>query len=555
MSRFLVGCSALVQFLFLPLFVFAQGPHVREIPIPKEASETSYMKSRGDIRMTFPGDMKKAGEQYQQLLSQQQWSKSGKDNLQRNFWVQTFKKQNLELEVRADNRDAGCEIRVTPKGFLWDEDFAPRPEDIPIPDNAKQLKYDAFFSRIEFEHPDSHKALAEFYASKLDSKTWVKSGSDSIFSDSAVVRRTSGMASITIFIDREDDKCEVKIDTKGMSWDKVKLAKLNEKKKAEAASSATMSNSTGKSTGSNLPARPDKPIRGIEKLERLPSAASVTIDGKTTSLPEIVAYDLIAYGTWRTHIVATAQPIKQEILLKLLKENVPEEKWGDRWKLPSPNVVLILDADDSLRSVQLYADKVPGSSTEVFGEAIVENGRARGKAQLKPQKFFEHSYAAEISFDTSLLNGSTAPTKRLDDAPKLATAGKIIMAGKSYSLPHVVSYEVRSGDQSKIHVLMTEKPMDVVQMRASLKQSGEVPLSMIGFQSQVGLVFDMNDNLSSMFLYCDGASIHWSGTDKVETSVQSEGDRIRGTAKSVGKNDFFGKAFEFDVSFDTTIVK
>ncbi len=85
----------------------------------------------------------------------------------------------------------------------------------------------------------------------------------------------------------------------------------------------------------------------------------------------------------------------------MLKNNVPEEKWEDQFRLPTPHVRLVLDADDSLRSIQLQAAGVPGSSTEITGEAIVEDGRARGKALLAEDSFFEHTYSAEISFDTN----------------------------------------------------------------------------------------------------------------------------------------------------------
>lgn len=450
--------ALLTILLLLDTIASAQEPRVQEILLPKEATNVSYSKSRGDIRLNFPGDMKQAGEFYRQTLTQEKWTKSAKDNLQKNFWVQTFTKENRELQVRADNRADGCEIRLTPKGFLWDEDLAPRPED------------------------------------------------------------------------------------------QIKLANAKAKKNAVATSSTAAS-------GANVPQRPSKPARGIDKLEKLPSTASVTIDGKKIPLPEIIAYELISYGEWRTHIVATAQPVKQTSLLKLLQSHVPEEKWGELWQLPSPNVVWILNDDDSLRSVHLIADKVPGSSTAVTGEAIVEAGRARGTARLKPQKFFEHSYEAEISFDRALITASSEPRRLLENSPKLENAGKIIMAGKTYALPHVVAYEERNADRAMIHVLLTEKRIDAAKVLAALQQSGEVPTSLIGFQTQISLTLDQNDVLRSMFLWCDGASVNWSGKDSIQSSVQSEGDRLRGTARTVQKEEVLGKPFEFQASFDTSILR
>ena len=431
---------------------------------------------------------------------------------------------------------------------MWDEDFTPKPEDLPIPEGALQLKYDDFFGSIEFKHDDPPKKLFDFFTAKLDSQTWKKVDEDSLHERSATIKRTSGTASLVIYIGTEDGKTRVDLQTKGMSWDQIKLANANAKKAKEASPSSTASKS-------NVPTRPSKPNRGLEKLEKLPSLASVTIDGKKTSLTEIFAYELISYGTWRTHIVATAQPVKQAPLLALLQANIPEEKWEEQWRLPSPNVVLILDDDDSIRSVHLLADKVPGSSTAVKGEAIVEGGRARGKAVLKPQKFFEHSYEAEITFDTQLINTSTAPRKLLEHAPKLANAGKIVLAAKTFSLPYVTAYQVGDANKAVIQVVLTEKPLERAKILASLTQSGEVGISVIGFQTQISFTINQNDELSSMFLWCDGVSVNWSGNEKIQTSVQSEDGRVRGTSKTIAKEDVFGKPCEFEASFDTTILR
>ncbi|MFO0883856.1 MAG: hypothetical protein U0894_06680 [Pirellulales bacterium] len=538
--------------LAMPLVICAvlqaQDARVQDIPVPKEATEISYNKSRGDIRMKFPGDMKAAGEFYRAQLTQQQWTKPGKDNVQAKFWVQTFQKGKQELVVRTESRPGGSDIRVTPKGFLWDEDLAPRPEDIPIPENALELEYDDFFQRIEFKHKLSLKELVDFYSSKLPEKVWAKSGEDSVRDSSATLVRKSGKAKLTITIDAEDEASEVEIKTTGMSWDQIKLANTAMEKKQE------KEEETAKKT--KVPVRPSKPKKDIAKLEKLKSLGSVTIDGKKTELTEVFAYEVISYGTWRTHIVATARPVKQSLLLELLKNNVHEEDWGSKWQMPSPHVKLVLDADDSLRSMQLLASKVPGSSTAVKGEAVVEEGRARGKAKLSPQKFFEHTYEAEITFDVPLLTATTANTKKvLANVPKLEHVGKIVLGGTTYSLPHAIAYEVKDDDRIIKHVVLTEKALDPVKIRASLAKSNEVDLSLVGIQAQLDLRFNENDDLQSMFLWCDGNSVNWSGNENVSSDVQSEDDRIRGTTKTTTSEDVFGKKCDFQASFDLTLLK
>ncbi len=528
-------------------FVTGQEYRVQEIPLPKDATDVSYSRSRGDIRMKFPADMKAAGEFYRTELTQQKWTKSKKDNLQKNFWVQTFGNGNRTLEVRADNRGAGCEIRLTPTGYLWDEDAAPHPEDIPIPEDASNVEYDDFFEKIEYQHADTPEKLVEFYDSKLIPPTWSKSKEDRADEDSGFLQRESGTASIVIRIDVEDEESVVSISTKGMSWDEI------QKKQADKESDSEKDDDDP--AMADAPKRAEKPQRGIEKLEKLMSIGSVTVDGKKTELTEVIAYELISYGEWRTHIVATAKPVKQDSLLKLLKANVPEENWEDQFRLPVPNVQLILDADDSLRSIQLLADGVPGSATEVTGEAIVEDGRARGKAVLAGDKFFDHTYSAELTFDTMLLNPATAPRKLLVDAPKLENRGTIKLDGKSHRLSHVTVYEESRSERKVVHVVLTAKPLDPAKVRASLNKTGELDSSLIGFQPQIDLTVDQNDELSSMSIWCEGASISWSGTDKVKALIQSEGDRMRGTAQTVSAEDVFGTACEFEVSFDAAMIR
>ena len=56
------------------------------------------------------------------------------------------------------------------------------------------------------------------------------------------------------------------------------------------------------------------------------------------------------------------------------------------------------------------------SGNDLEGDAIVENGRTRGTMKLKPKKFFDKEYSAEITFDVPLLTRDSAPAKRLLDA-------------------------------------------------------------------------------------------------------------------------------------------
>ena len=549
---------ALSLMLFAQVSGFGQEPLVTDIPLPKDATGVSYMKSRGDIRLKTANDMKSAGEFYQSLLGQQQWTKSEKDNLQKNFWVQTFVKQNRKLVVRVEMREGGCEIRLTPKGFLWDEDLAPHPKDIPIPEVAEGLKYDDFFESIEYQHKFTPEQLVAFYNAKLDSKTWSKSGNDSVTEKSAFLKRTSGKASLAITISNSDEVRTVKISTMGMSWDEIKLANSAAKKTMADNKKTIAGNKTPTIPEKpNVPKRSEKPMQGIAKMGKLATQCSVTVDGKKIELHEIIAYEVISNGRWQTNVVATSTPLKQESLLKLLQSNVPEEKWGQIGKLPIPHLKLVLDEKDSPQSMQLIAEKVPGtgSTDDLVGSSLVEEGRARGNCVLKPKTFFEHSYSAEITFDTSLLTQTSTPRKLLANAPKLENSGKLTLGGKTYTLANVIVYESKQSENTVTHVLLTEKAIDITKLQAALSKPEKLDEGFANFQTQIKLTINQNDELQSMFMWCDGASINWSGNENVKSLIQIEDGRVRGTAQTIVAEEVFGKKCDFKASFDASIIR
>lgn len=79
-------------------------------------------------------------------------------------------------------------------------------------------------------------------------------------------------------------------------------------------------------------------------------------------------------------------------------------------------------------------------------------------------------------------------------------------------------------------------------------------MSVIGFQPQIEFKINANDEVQSVSFYCDGASLSLSGTDKLDSTIQTEGARVRGTTKLKTPQDFFGKKIEFQASFDTKLI-
>jgi len=543
---------ALLCFPLVATSAWAQTPGVREIPLPQGAEDVTYVRRRGDIRYKINFDMKAMGDFYAAQLGAKQWTKSKRDNLQKNFWVQSFAKSGLALEVRVDRRGEGCEVRLTPAGFSWDEDLAPRPKDIPLAADAKEVEYDDFFERIEFVSATAPEQLAEFYAAKLDAETWTKSGADVVTPSNVKLERTAGKASLIVAVRKDGDLSRVTISSKGMVWDEIKLANAAKKAAEVAATSTPGGRSSEPKKPLDLPKRVEKPAQGIAQLEKLPSRCAIAVNGEPVELPAILAYECVSQGSWRTKIIATESALDQRPLLELLKSTGSDEGWD----VKSPYFRLELDDQDRPVSVSFFAEQVPGTASrdELEGRAIVEAGRARGTVKQKPRKFFEKEYSSEITFDVALLTRDSTPVKRLAGASQLANAGKLTVAGKTHSLSHVTVYETRQFDKVVTAVLLTERPINLAKLKASLGKPERNDDGFFDFQPQIKLVIDAREQVSNISIWCDNVSISGSGGDNFKASVAVEDGRARGTANTTKSDEAFGKKYDFEVSFDASIL-
>lgn len=298
------------------------------------------------------------------------------------------------------------------------------------------------------------------------------------------------------------------------------------------------------------PKRKDKPKKGIAKLPKLPNEGTVTMDDKPFKLTSVIAYEILSNGQWRTKVVATEKPIKQEALLAMLKKTGTDE----RFDLPQPYLQIELDDEDRPASLGLSAAGTPGGATsgKLKGEALVEDGRARGTVQLKePGKFFDKVYTAEISFDVPVLTRDATPAKRLTDAPKLANSGTLSLNNTTYKLAHVVAYEVKVFDEKRTALFFSEKPINLEKLKASLKKDGTDD-GLFEFQPQVRLQIDSSDAVKQMHLWADNTSI--SSNADITGDLVVEDGRARGTAKLTKPGEFFGKPYTFEVTFDVEVL-
>ena len=443
---------------------------VKGLPIPEGATDISSMKERGDVRFNVTSDFKTIGSFYAKQLGEQRWTKSEKDNLQRDFWVQTFAKDKMSLEVRVAKREGGCEVRLTPTGgLLWDADDQPSQRDLLM------LKL------------------------------------------------------------------------------KLELGKR------------------GKDAAADGPTRPEKAKKGIDKLPKLTSDAKVIVNGETITLPHVLAYEAVSAGQWVTRIVATDKPLNQESLTELLKLRRENRSFN----LRSPFLLLVLDDKDrpDFISVDVQKFQIDLGDRNYKGDAIVEDGRARGSIQTKdPVEFNGRTITAEITFDVPLLTSDSKPAKQLSDAPKpetsepdkpkkgvaklpkLENSGKLLVNDKPVKLGNVVAYELMVSGKKMTVINFTDKPINLPKLKTLLAKDGS-DLGLFDFDSQAKLEIDTEDKISVILVAHENASFPILGGSNVLSDVIIEDGRARGTVKLEEPKKFSGKSYSLDLTFDVEVLK
>lgn len=247
-------------------------------------------------------------------------------------------------------------------------------------------------------------------------------------------------------------------------------------------------------------------------------------------------------------ILATEKPIKQSLLIDLLKKNGSD----DELRSMSPRFMVELDDQDQLSDMSYAGNGSLGSGKKVTGEAIVEEGRARGTFKANEEsEFFGKTIIGEISFDVPVLTRDSQPVKQLADAKKLETTGKVVVDNKTTQLGHFVAYEVRWNSEVRTTILFSEKPINVAKLKESLAKNGTDD-GLIDFSSQVKVTIDKEDRPAFLNLYADGVSL--SQNTNLVGDMIVEDNRARGTVKFDKPVDFFKKTINFDLTFDLEVL-
>ncbi len=147
--------------------------------------------------------------------------------------------------------------------------------------------------------------------------------------------------------------------------------------------------------------RSSTPAKRLTDAPKLPLSGKLTMAGKTYKLANLVAYEVKVSDEKRTALFFSEKPINLDKLKAALKKDGTDSGIFE----VQPQVRLQIDASDTVTKMDLWVDGVSVSSNaDLAGDAIVEDGRARGTAKLtKPGEFFGKEYTFEVTFDAEVM--------------------------------------------------------------------------------------------------------------------------------------------------------
>ena len=119
------------------------------------------------------------------------------------------------------------------------------------------------------------------------------------------------------------------------------------------------------------------------------------------------------------------------------------------------------------------------------------------------------------------------------------------------NVAHVVAYEAKQFDEIVTKVLVSEKPINMAKLKASLADDG-TDNGIFELQPNINLVIDDNDSLERVSIWVDGASV--SSNADLEDDITIANGRVRGTAKMSTPGTVSDKTYDFNVSFDLEVM-
>lgn len=305
--------------------------------------------------------------------------------------------------------------------------------DLPMPSDAG-VEYSKITKMIDVTSPADVETVANFFVDALTERGWEKTNPGAVTAKTGILKFSQGEANLTLFLHDRDNGTDVKMVTKGMSWDVVPRTKTIVRKKAPAKRSvASAPDAPGEEPSSSDEPDEPKPAptfrvvpQKVSVAEQKQTGVKLHIDSKTYKLEYGVAFQAQRYDKPSTEVLLSVKPIAADKIAPLINQG----KDGDDVLRFDPQIKLRFDENGKLDYLFLYADGLsvnlggPGPDV-VTAEMTVSDGRVRGKALMeKPGALFKQQYRFEAVFDcklaTAKADASNAPVADAGPAELIA---------------------------------------------------------------------------------------------------------------------------------------
>ena len=490
-----------------------------------------------DLVVVYTTDLKpaEAAEATRKVLMDSGWEPYGSQPNPSDSVVMTFKRNAIRVKAVvgvAPNQEGKVQISYFPRVLA---------ADLPAPTNANAINFDELDKTLRFQSPDKPDDVAQFYIQRLAKQGWTLKEEEHKYKGGASRELTFWNATkdaVKLVLSLHEGKTQVAL----AHFSAVQMAATQKRLAAESVANTPAA-----------PSGPDKAKTSIAKLPKLTSVGIIMIDQETISLSHVFAYETVSQGSRYIRIFATARPIRQGPLIEKLKN---DEYVNDADLPQKPYIRLEIDGQAGPLSLSLLAKDLPAGSSGsgLKGEAIVEDGRARGTFKmLKPAVVVGQKVSGEITFDVPVVTRDSQPAKLLANAKKLESSGKLLVNNKTIKLGSVVAYEFLSFGMNVTAISFTDKPIDLPKLKAQFAKDGREP-GLVGFDSQVKLEIDDEDQISGIVVEHNNTSFPILDNSIDLADVIIEDGRARGTFKLDNK-EIDGTKYSLDLTFDVEVLK
>ena len=149
---------------------------------------------------------------------------------------------------------------------------------------------------------------------------------------------------------------------------------------------------------------------------------------------------------------------------------------------------------------------------------------------------------------------NTGPAQDKKDKPVKTVTGTLTMGDATYKLESAVAFETTHSNKKRTAVLLSEKPVDLAKLKASLKKNGNDDDYFLT-KPNVKLIFDEKGELAQLVIYADGANVNLIGSDKVKATATIKDGVVRGKGGMEKPEKFFDMKYTFDVEFNVKLLK